>query len=49
MIYKGGYMAQQKYSIEKHNFTKHTQKTFSSGQYYEIILISKGNCHFEFE
>lgn len=42
-------MAVKKYIIEKLNFTKAKKYRFSSGEYYEIILISKGSCYFEFE
>lgn len=42
-------MEREKCSIAIYNFTHHTKKTFSSGEYYEIILISKGSCYFELE
>lgn len=39
----------EKYMIEKFNLTKPMKRNFFSGDYYQIILISKGNCYFEFE
>lgn len=35
--------------IEKMNFIKPKKYTFCSDEYFEIILISKGSCSFEFE
>lgn len=42
-------MTKKAYIIEKLNFTKAKKYKFDSGNYYEIILISKGSCYFEFE
>ena len=42
-------MTTQKHIIEKQNFTKAQKYTFYSKEYYEIILIAKGSCYFEFE
>lgn len=42
-------MKEKTYIIEKLNFTKVKKHTFDSGEYYAIILISKGCCSFEFE
>ena len=42
-------MTENDFLIEKINFTKQKKHTFSSGKYYQIILISKGNCCFELE
>jgi len=39
----------RKYIIEKLNFTKPGEYNFSSKEYYNIILVSKGSCYFEFE
>ena len=42
-------MEQKDFLIQEMNFTKTTERTFSSGQYYQILLLSKGECYFEFE
>lgn len=42
-------MKQRKYVIEKDNFSKPSKKTYSSKDYYRVLLISKGNCYFELE
>ena len=42
-------MEQKDFLIQEMNFTKTTEHTFSSGQYYQILLLSKGECYFEFE
>lgn len=42
-------MTEKDYIIEKINFTKPMKHQFFSEKYYEIILISKGTCYFEFE
>lgn len=39
----------KEYSIEKINFTNPARKNFESHDYYVIVLISRGNCHFELE
>ena len=38
-----------KYIIKKHSFTKPCQKTYSSKEFYEVLLISKGSCYFQLE
>lgn len=42
-------MNTNKYRIEKLNFTKPGKHKFASGEYYEIILVSKSSCCFELE
>lgn len=42
-------MEQKNYTFEKHNYEKLANHTFSSGQYYTIILVSKGGCQFELD
>lgn len=42
-------MNTQTYSIDKLTITKITQKKFYTKDFYTIILISKGSCHFELE
>lgn len=42
-------MNTQNYSIEKITLTKASIKKISAKAFYTIILISKGNCHFELE
>ena len=42
-------MEQKNYIFEKRNYEKQANHSFSSGQYYTIILISKGGCQFELE
>ena len=42
-------MEQKKFSIQEINFSKTTTHSFSSGKYYQIFLISKGKCYFEFD
>lgn len=42
-------MEQKDFLIQEMIFTKTTEHTFSSGQYYQILLLSKGECYFEFE
>lgn len=42
-------MNTQNYSIEKLTLTKASKKKIDSKDFYTIILISKGNCHFELE
>ena len=39
----------KKYSIEKINFTNPAKKKFEAHDYYMIVLISRGSCHFELE
>lgn len=42
-------MEHKEYTIQQLNFTKHATRSFSSGKYYEILLISKGGCQFELD
>ena len=42
-------MTNTDYKIEKQNLSKITNKKLYSKEYYTIILISKGACHFELE
>lgn len=41
-------MERKEFIIQQISFTKTTTRCFSSGKYYEIILIGKGECYFEF-
>lgn len=40
-------MEHKKYIIQQISITEHTTRHFSSGKYYEILLIAKGSCQFE--
>lgn len=42
-------MERKEFHIQKINFSKNTTRSFSSGKYYQILLISKGECHFQFD
>lgn len=42
-------MERKQFNIQELSFTKTTERSFSSGKYYQILLISKGECYFEFE
>ena len=42
-------MANKDYSIERIYLTDKTKKKIEANDYYVIILISRGNCHFELE
>ena len=42
-------MEREEFTIQEINFTKTLSKNFSSGGYYQILLISKGECYFEFD
>ena len=42
-------MERNKFTIQEINFTKTANRNFTSGKYYQILLISKGDCYFEFE
>lgn len=42
-------MERKQFDIQELSFTKTTERSFSSGKYYQILLISKGECYFEFE
>ena len=42
-------MEHKEFYIQELNFTKNTTRTFSSGKYYHILLIGKGECHFQFD
>lgn len=42
-------MDQKEFHIQEINFTKTSNKNFTSNKYYQILLIGKGECHFEFE
>ena len=42
-------MERNEFAIQEINFTKTTNRNFTSGKYYQILLISKGNCYFEFD
>lgn len=37
------------FHIQQYNFSKTTSRSFSSEKYYQIVLIGKGSCYFEFE
>ena len=37
------------FQIQQINFAKTSTRSFSSGKYYEILLIGKGDCYFELE
>ena len=42
-------MEQNAFQIQEIKFTKTTTRNFSSGKYYQILLIGKGECHFQFD
>ena len=42
-------MEKKEYILQKLNFTKHATRSFSSGKYYEILLISRGGCQFKLD
>lgn len=42
-------MTHQDYSIEKIYLTEKTKKKITAKDYFVIVLISRGNCHFELE
>lgn len=42
-------MTNTDYKIEKQNLSQISNKKFCAKEYYTIILISKGTCHFELE
>lgn len=42
-------MEREEFAIQEISFTKATNRRFNSGKYYQILLISKGECYFEFE
>ena len=42
-------MEQRNFYIQELNFPKTSTKTFTSGRYYHILLIGKGECHFQFD
>ena len=42
-------MDRKEFNIQQINFTKTTTRSFSSGKYYHILLIAKGECYFEFD
>lgn len=39
-------MEKKEFIIQQTNFTKTTNRGFSSGKYYQILLIGKGECYF---
>lgn len=41
-------MERKEFIIQQISFTKNVKRSFSSGKYYEILLIGKGECYFEF-
>lgn len=42
-------MEHKKYSIQEIHFSQNTTHSFTSGKYYQILLISKGKCTFGFD
>ncbi len=42
-------MTQPKHKISTHTFTKKTIKQISSGNYFTILFITRGFCHFDLE
>lgn len=42
-------MERKEYIFQKLDYEKHANRSFSSGKYYEIFLISKGGCQFQLE
>ena len=42
-------MEHKEFHIQEITFTKTTTRSFSSGKYYQILLIGKGECHFQFD
>ena len=42
-------MERKEFIIQEISFVKTTNRSFSSGKYYEILLIGKGECYFEFD
>ncbi|MBQ8518666.1 MAG: helix-turn-helix transcriptional regulator [Agathobacter sp.] len=42
-------MERKEFNVQQISFTKTTNRSFSSGKYYQIILIGKGECYFEFD
>ncbi len=41
-------MERKEFAIQELSFDKTMSRTFSSGKYYQILLVSKGECYFEF-
>ena len=42
-------MERKEYIFQKLDYEKHANRSFSSGKYYEIFLISKGGCQFQLQ
>jgi AraC-like DNA-binding protein len=42
-------MERKDFSIQEIGYTKTTNHNFTSGKYYQILLISKGECYFELD
>ncbi len=42
-------MERKEFHIQEINLTKTNTRSFSSGKYYQILLIGKGECHFQFD
>ncbi len=40
-------MERKEFHIQQINFSKTTTRNFSSGKYYQILLIGRGDCYFE--
>lgn len=41
-------MEKKEFIIQQTSFSKTTNRGFSSGKYYQILLIGKGECYFQF-
>lgn len=42
-------MERKEFQIQQMTFTKTTNRSFSSGKYYQILLIAKGECYFQLD
>ena len=42
-------MAKKNFLIQKYDFSETAGHSFSSAKYYQILLISKGECYFQFD
>lgn len=40
-------MERKEFHIQQIHFTKTTNRNFSSGKYYQILLLGKGDCYFD--
>ena len=42
-------MEKKEFIIQQTTFSKTSNRSFSSGKYYQILMLGKGDCYFEFE